>query len=79
MDFSTVYRNVMLTTANAPLVRNILTRYGWRLGVGRFVAGQDLESALPALRTLRPGLHTMLSLVPLRGRGWHSLDAAAEA
>lgn len=52
MDFSTVYRNVMLTTANAPLVRNILTRYGWRLGVGRFVAGQDLESALPALRKI---------------------------
>lgn len=52
MDFPTVYRNVMLTTADAPIVRNLLTRYGWRLGVGRFVAGQDLESALPALRKL---------------------------
>ncbi|MFA5595883.1 MAG: proline dehydrogenase family protein [Trueperaceae bacterium] len=52
MDFPTVYRNVMLTTADAPFVRNLLTRYGWRLGVGRFVAGKDLESALPALRKL---------------------------
>lgn len=52
MDFPTVYRNLMLTTADAPPVRNFLTRYGWRLGVGRFVAGQDLQSALPALRKL---------------------------
>src|SRR5690554_1284579 len=52
MDFPTVYRNVMLSTADAPPVRNFLTRYGWRLGVGRFVAGQDLASALPTLRKL---------------------------
>lgn len=52
MDFPALYRNVMLTTADAPFVRNLLTRYGWRLGVGRFVAGQDFESALPALRAV---------------------------
>ncbi len=52
MDFPALYRNVMLATADAPFVRNMLTRYGWRLGVGRFVAGQDFESALPALRAV---------------------------
>ncbi|MFA5552181.1 MAG: proline dehydrogenase family protein [Trueperaceae bacterium] len=52
MDFPALYRNVMLTTADAPFVRKVLTRYGWRLGVGRFVAGKDLEDALPALRKI---------------------------
>lgn len=52
MDFPVVYRNVMLATADAPFVRNFLIRYGWRLGVGRFVAGQDFHSALPALRAV---------------------------
>lgn len=52
MDFSAVYRNVMLATADAPFVRDFLTRYGWRLGVGRFVAGEEFQSALPALRAV---------------------------
>lgn len=52
MDFPALYRNVMLATADAPFVRNLVTRYGWRLGVGRFVAGQDFADALPALRAL---------------------------
>src|SRR5690606_27812227 len=52
MDFPTLYRNVMLGTADAPFVRAFLTRHGWRLGVGRFVAGEDLPAALPALREI---------------------------
>lgn len=52
MDFPALYRNVMLATADAKVVRNLITRYGWRLGVGRFVAGEDFDSALPALRKI---------------------------
>lgn len=52
MDFPALYRDVMLKIADAPPVRGFLTRHGWRFGVGRFVAGADLESALPALRKI---------------------------
>ncbi|MFO7546759.1 MAG: proline dehydrogenase family protein [Trueperaceae bacterium] len=52
MDASTLYRNVLLRTADAGLVRNFVTRFGWRLGVGRFVAGESIEAALPTLQRI---------------------------
>lgn len=42
----------MLKAADFPPLKSFLTRHGWRFGVGRFVAGTDLTSALPALRSL---------------------------
>jgi proline dehydrogenase len=52
MDASTLYRNVLLRTADAGLVRNVVTRFGWRMGVGRFVAGESIEAALPTLKRI---------------------------
>jgi len=64
MDFAAIYRNVALVTADAPIVRDVITRYGWRLGVGRFVAGVDLPSALPALRVVEEsGRHLVLDVL----------------
>lgn len=59
-DFPTLYRNLMLTTADAPFVKNFLHRYGWRLGVGRFVAGEEFEGALPSLRTIEESGRTLI-------------------
>lgn len=52
MDASTLYRNVLLRTAEAGFVRTFVTRFGWRMGVGRFVAGESIEAALPALQRI---------------------------
>lgn len=52
MDASTLYRNVLLRTAASPFVRGFVTRYGWRMGVARFVAGESIEAALPALQRI---------------------------
>ncbi len=52
MDFPTLYRNIMLATADAGFVKGFFSRYGWRLGVGRFVAGADLAKALPVLERI---------------------------
>lgn len=46
------YRRTVLAVAGAGLVRGFVRRAGWRLGVGRFVAGESLEAALPALKGL---------------------------
>ncbi len=52
MTLDGVYRRTMLAVSDAPLIRGFVTRVGWRLGVGRFVAGETLEAALPHLREI---------------------------
>lgn len=52
MTLDGAYRRTLLAIADAPAVRNVVTRGGWRLGVGRFVAGRTLEEALPSLRAI---------------------------
>lgn len=47
-----LYRRAVLATAETRWVRGFVERNGWRLGVGRFVAGQDLEAALPKLKAI---------------------------
>lgn len=47
-----LYRRAVLGVAALPGVEPLARRYGWRFGVGRFVAGETLEGALPALRSL---------------------------
>lgn len=47
-----LYRRAVLGAAAVPGVETLARRYGWRLGVGRFVAGETLADALPALRAL---------------------------
>lgn len=47
-----LYRRAVLGAAAVPGVEALARRYGWRFGVGRFVAGETLADALPALRAL---------------------------
>lgn len=53
MNTALLYRNVTLKIADAPYVKSAISRYGWRVGVGRFVAGQTVEEAVPALLALQ--------------------------
>ncbi len=53
MSLASLYRNVTLAIADAPLVESAVRRYGWRMGVGRFVAGEDIAAAVPALLALQ--------------------------
>jgi len=46
------YRRAVLAVADSAAVRGFVTRAGWRLGVGRFVAGETLDGALPKLQAL---------------------------
>jgi proline dehydrogenase len=46
-DFDTLYRRIVLATADAGFVKRFVERNGWRLGVGRFIAGPDVTSAIP--------------------------------
>ena len=50
--FDDLYRRAVLATADARWFRGFVERNGWRLGVGRFVAGPDLASALPKLQAI---------------------------
>ncbi len=47
-----LYRRAVLGAAAIPGVEALARRYGWRFGVGRFVAGETLTDALPSLRAL---------------------------
>lgn len=53
MALESLYRRSMLAVSEAPPVRAFVTRVGWRLGVGRFVAGTSFEAAVPALQRVQ--------------------------
>lgn len=60
----TLYRRGMLGVAGIGPVAGLIKRQGFRLGVGRFVAGEDLPSALEAIRGLeRQGFGGILDLL----------------
>ncbi len=64
MTFDALYRRGLLGVADAAPVSSFLKSQGWKLGVGRFVAGETLEDALPALHDLeKRGLHGILDLL----------------
>lgn len=59
-----LYRRTLLAVAGSPAVERLVREQGWKVGVGRFVAGERLEDALAALRELeREGLHGILDLL----------------
>lgn len=59
-----LYRRGVLGVAGTRAVAGFIKRQGFRLGVGRFVAGEDLEQALAAIRALeRQGLYGILDLL----------------
>src|SRR5690606_35031859 len=50
--FVALYRRVVLATADAGFVKRFVEKYGWKLGVGRFIAGPDVESAIPTFTAM---------------------------
>ncbi len=64
MDLTALYRNTTLAIAGAKPVKSVIGRYGWRLGVGRFVAGEDIRSAVPVLLAIQAsGRRVILDLL----------------
>ena len=53
MSFASLYKNSVLGVADAPPVSNFIKKQGWRLGVGRFVAGESLPEVLESVRELQ--------------------------
>lgn len=61
---TSAYRQLLLSVAERPAIQAFAHKQGWKLGVGRFVAGETLEQALPALERLAAqGLKTNLDLL----------------
>jgi len=59
-----VLRSLILAAADSPRLQRFVTRYGFRLGASRFVAGETLDDAVPVLRRLNhSGLLTNTTLL----------------
>jgi len=59
-----LYRRVLLSVADAPPVSAFVRQQGRKLGVSRFVAGEQLPEVLEAVRALhREGLESILDLL----------------
>lgn len=59
-----LYRRGLLGIADTPVVADFVKSQGWKLGVGRFVAGETLDDVLRAVRTLQAeGLSSILDLL----------------
>src|SRR5690554_3802454 len=59
-----LYRSSILGLAGAAPVERLMRRVGFRLGVGRFVAGENLDKAMEVLERLEAsGLKTLLDLL----------------
>jgi proline dehydrogenase len=57
-------RTAILAAARNPLARRFMSRYGMRLGAGRFVAGETLDECLDTLAGLNAkGLHANTTLL----------------
>jgi proline dehydrogenase len=57
-------RSLILAAADSPRLQRFVTRYGFRLGASRFVAGETLDDAVPVLRRLNEnGLLTNTTLL----------------
>ena len=59
-----VLRSLILAAADSPRLQRFVTRYGFRLGASRFVAGETLDDAVLVLRRLNEnGLLTNTTLL----------------
>ena len=64
MSFASLYKSGVLGVADAPPISNFIKKQGWRLGVGRFVAGESLPDVLESVRELeRKNLGAILDLL----------------
>jgi proline dehydrogenase len=69
-------RRLILAAAASPHLRRAVARHGMRLGAARFVAGETLDEAVPALRRLNEqGLHANTTLL---GEGVRDRHATGE-
>lgn len=58
------YRHILLTMSSSAPVSGFVKSRVWKLGVGRFVSGETLETALPKLQELEAqGLRGNLDLL----------------
>jgi len=62
-----VLRSLILAAADSPRLQRFVTRYGFRLGASRFVAGETLDDAVPVLRRLNE--NWLLTNTTLLGEG----------
>lgn len=69
-----LYRRGVLAVAGLPYLERAARAYGWRFGVGRFVAGEDLDEALPAIRALNA--EGRAAIVDVLGEYVRDVDAA---
>jgi proline dehydrogenase len=74
--FGNLYRRAVLGVSDAGPVKRFIKRQGWKLGVGRFVAGETLDGALTALTRLEA--KGMTGILDLLGEFVES-EAGAEA
>jgi proline dehydrogenase len=73
---SSLPRAAILRAADSPWLRRIVDRYGMRLGAGRFVAGETLDTCVLVLRRLNEaGLRVNTTLL---GEDVSSLEEAAK-
>jgi proline dehydrogenase len=57
-------RSLILAAADSPRLQRLVQRYGFRLGAARFVAGENLDAAVPVVRRLNEqGLLTNTTLL----------------
>jgi proline dehydrogenase len=57
-------RSLILAAADSPRLQRFVQRYGFKLGAARFVAGENLDAAVPVLRRLNDqGLLTNTTLL----------------
>jgi proline dehydrogenase len=64
LNTDTVLRKVILTAADNPQVRRLVSKHGMRLGGSRFVAGETMDDSVRALRSLNDrGLYANTTLL----------------
>ncbi len=52
VSFASLYKSSVLGVADAPPISNFIKKQGWRLGVGRFVAGESLPEVMKSVQEL---------------------------
>ncbi len=75
--FERLYRRSLLAVADAVAVRRVVERYGLRLGVGRFVAGEDLDEALATVSSIQASGRAVI--LDMLGEYAESEEAAVNA
>jgi proline dehydrogenase len=72
-------RKTILTAADNPQVRRVVSKHGMRLGGSRFVAGETMDDAVRVLRSLNDrGLHANTTLLGEGVRDERDARAAAD-